>query len=94
MLETPYIDVHTHHLKTTEGVKSIVNFFPEEVKVENLSNQQISIGIHPWHIEKKEANNKLELVDKLASINRVIAIGEIGLDKLTSTPFDSQKVFY
>lgn len=94
MHETPFIDIHTHHSYHKEGVLSMVNYFPEHIKLEDHSDKYISVGLHPWHIDKDSADENIDLIRTIASLNKVLAIGEIGLDRAVSTPFNIQKEFF
>ena len=94
MHETPFIDIHTHHSYHKEGVLSIVNYFPEQIKPEDHSDKYISVGLHPWHIDKDSADKNIDLIRTIASLDKVLAIGEIGLDRAVSTPFNIQEEFF
>ena len=81
------LDIHTHHVSPVAG-ESIRN-----VGVSAFSPAKgyfYSVGIHPWTITDKWE----EEWEKLAETVRhpaVLAIGEAGLDKLSSTGFVLQK---
>ena len=94
MLETPYIDTHTHHLNHSDGVISVINYSPEKFNQDEHADYLISLGIHPWHVEKKNADLNLELVKEFASKPNVMAIGEIGLDRAIKTPLSQQELFF
>lgn len=50
-----------------------------------------SVGIHPWHASE----NRIELLDELATDPQVVAIGEAGFDTLRGPSADIQtKVFH
>jgi TatD DNase family protein len=72
----------------------MVNYFPEHIKLEDHSDKYISVGLHPWHIDKDSADENIDLIRTIASLNKVLAIGEIGLDRAVSTPFNIQKEFF
>ncbi|MDE5421568.1 TatD family hydrolase [Ancylomarina sp. DW003] len=94
MQETPYIDVHTHHLQKVEGVISVVNYCTGQLGDSVELHNSISMGLHPWHIEKEEGKTSLERLKKAANKTQVIAIGEIGLDRIISTPLSIQEEFF
>ncbi|MGZ2369571.1 TatD family hydrolase [Ancylomarina sp. YFZ004] len=94
MHETPFIDIHTHHSYYKEGVLSMVNYFPEQIKLEDYSDKYISVGLHPWHLNKDSADEDLDFIKTIASIDKVLAIGEIGLDRTISTPLNIQEEFF
>ena len=53
-----------------------------------------SLGLHPWNVDEAW-EDRVEVVRKEATLNRVWAIGECGLDKLRGASFDLQlKAFH
>lgn len=89
-----YYDAHTHKLPLTydENIVSIYNAYPldyEKVKDVENANLFFSCGIHPWYLE--DVDEQLILLENIVHDNRVVAIGEAGLDKLCSSDFDLQK---
>lgn len=89
-------DIHTHCLKTREElyeVRSIQNTYPEEFySYTNSENIWYSCGVHPWH--SSDSDRQLELLKELVVQDRLVAIGEAGLDKLQGPDMETQmKVF-
>jgi len=70
-----YYNLHTHYFP--EGNRDICAI--------------VSVGIHPWYIQKDNIEKELDLIEKYASSPNVRAIGECGLDKLCETDFELQK---
>jgi TatD DNase family protein len=88
----PLINIHTHHITSTENI-SVLNIQAGEKLPENISGHvYFSIGIHPWYSEQWQ--DKAGILNKLAINNRVIAIGECGLDKNTTTPMALQEEIF
>lgn len=86
-----YVNLHTHKFTENSSVIEIVNQYPLEANT-NLPNY--SIGIHPWHINKSEYENELQIVSNLINNNECLAVGECGLDKNIDVDFSFQtKVF-
>lgn len=90
-----YYDIHTHwntSIKLDTDVTIIHSLSKEEVLdgVEStLPNIFFSCGIHPWDISKGNIN--LDAIEAFISSNdKIIAIGECGLDKLIDTPMEHQ----
>ena len=82
-------NIHTH--KSQTGVFEIFNQFPNNFIDQN---QFYSLGIHPWFIDNEKLTEELEFIESKKEDFYFLAIGECGLDKLTSTNFDLQiKVF-
>lgn len=78
-------DIHTHHRKPeTEGyeVRCILNTSPDDYASteKNMENVWFSCGIHPWLSFNSES--QFELLKDFAVQDKLIAIGEAGLDKL------------
>lgn len=82
-------DIHTHRQPEVPG-EAIVNCFPETF----VPQQEgwYSVGIHPWYI----ASSSVSLADKKRCLERllyhpqVLAIGEVGLDKLADASLPLQ----
>ena len=85
-------DIHTHRQPEVPG-EAIVNCFPETF----VPQQEgwYSVGIHPWYI----ASSSVSLADKKRCLERllyhpqVLAIGEVGLDKLADASLPLQGKF-
>jgi TatD DNase family protein len=50
-----------------------------------------SYGLHPWHIEKENYHAQLDKLQILVHEKRCLAIGECGLDKLSTVDFKLQE---
>jgi len=88
---TPYIDVHTHGQLLEDGAISIVNVFAH--RLEDAHNYGcVSVGLHPWHVDDiidiEECISNMETFCK--GNGKVIAIGEIGLDRACGIDFQKQ----
>ena len=88
--KTDYIDIHSHHKSYEGGVFRIYNQFLNDPD-EELSSKAISTGLHPWHINDFDSLDSLAIILE-SNINRdsVLLVGETGLDKIISTPFEQQ----
>ena len=79
-METPFINIHTHTLKSGDNLIQIVNL---DLETPCPEQGYYSYGIHPWALDKAdfqidEALNKLK--ENLQQ-PQVVALGEAGLDK-------------
>lgn len=81
-----FYNIHTHNKTQKEGVFSIWNAYPNTVD----TTIPFSVGIHPWFLNKETLIKDLELVEQALSNPNCFALGECGLDKVISTPFDVQ----
>ncbi|MBR5081854.1 MAG: TatD family hydrolase [Bacteroidales bacterium] len=88
-MNSPFVDIHTHTVKTADDLIQIVNLDLEQP----CPNQgYYSYGIHPWKLDNvdfqlKEAFSLLK--ERLQSPN-VLALGEAGLDKMHKESFERQ----
>lgn len=85
-----YFNTHTHQCPTQENEVAIVNCklsdFPDETA---LFPPYCSFGIHPWFIS--DTKTQLKQLGKALQLPQVIALGEVGLDKLALISLDIQK---
>lgn len=84
-----YINIHTHKLNTEKNDIAILNVNASDIDNFEIKNHNLlSSGIHPWEIKnkKKQFNN--------LSVEKLFAIGEVGLDKSIDTPLSIQKEIF
>jgi len=87
-----YINVHSHHkpLSINEVcIRNAYHFNPSNTAI----NQFFSVGIHPWFVGKFQLSEIDSIIKPLLNKDQIIAIGEIGLDKLKPN-FEIQKSFF
>lgn len=90
-----YINVHTHHDRKSEQEFSVRNIFLQEATHQLINLYRFaSIGLHPWHITQANTDTIFQDLDNYAKLETILAIGEIGLDKLIDTDFDRQKEIF
>ena len=81
------IDIHTHkHAEPDQGTLAIPNVI---VSKDSVYRTPCSAGIHPWYIDS-DFDLQFESLRQYQSKDGVIAVGECGLDKMTSTPWEKQ----
>ena len=73
-------NLHTH----CQNENAIVNGYFDGFLA---TNQWVSLGIHPWHVSV----NWQSVILDFQEYENLVAIGECGLDRLTSTPWSLQK---
>ncbi len=90
--ENFFIDIHTHKSDNKDNsVIQIKSIFASEASMYLFSkNEKTSIGIHPWNIEKTDVEKALQDLERLASRQNVLAIGETGLDRLCDASLEKQ----
>ena len=79
-----YIDIHTHHPQNKPDILEIHN-------TNDLCAKYLSIGIHPWDADQK---HPLHPIENALSRSNVLALGEIGLDRHITLPFETQKEIF
>ena len=79
-----FFDVHTHKINKEKDIVSILSCPWKE------DESFYSAGIHPWHI-KDNYLEELTKIDSIANKPSILAIGEIGLDRVCQTDFELQK---
>jgi TatD DNase family protein len=90
--QLPYINIHKHGQSLSEGELAISSIFSKDIpELVGKWNGPLSIGLHPWHVVAKNSEKQLSFIEKAASNESVIAIGEIGLDHLASASMELQK---
>ncbi len=82
-----FVNIHTHNFNDT-GL-SIINLFPEDIK-KIKKNKFYSAGIHPWKVGNINVYEQLQQTERISKQENILAVGEIGLDKLYPD-FDLQK---
>jgi TatD DNase family protein len=91
MTTSPYIDFHTHKSENENNVISIKNVFPSENNIIDKNNFRLfSTGLHPSFISS-EFEKELAIIKNLLKDKSFVAVGEIGLDRLTKTDFKLQE---
>jgi len=88
-IKSLYINTHTHQ-QLYDASLELVN---TDVSSTNKPNYY-SYGLHPWHIEKDNYTEKLNLIALKANEKRCLAIGECGLDKLSTVEFELQQATF
>lgn len=90
-------NIHTHHLPmmeyvvTESPIVTIVNSSPLHYDADKEQNDSVwfSCGVHPWEID--DADKQLAALQRMLADNRVVALGEAGLDKLKGGNFATQQ---
>lgn len=83
------IDLHTHRLPSTVNGKCLLSLSLAEKKELSLLEKEdfppyniyISVGLHPWQVTSRWEDEYAEYLRKLSNGQKVVAIGETGLDK-------------
>ena len=84
----PCFDIHTHRVVPCQE-QAIVSY---SVGTESIGEKVVfaSVGIHPWYLMESDANRLLKQLEQQLQDDRVVALGEAGLDRLRGCPLDVQ----
>lgn len=94
---TPVLDIHTHHPAPAPGAVvslsavQLVAHYGSPGEVVLLPDQMYSVGIHPWETTLEPlADNVLQMLEAVAALPQVVAIGECGVDAAKGAPMFRQ----
>ena len=89
--ENDYVDIHNHGGSAKSGVFVVNTLMAHEgLKPENIPGLAFTTGIHPWFLNRDEAEHLKEYVTKYSGHPSVIAMGEAGFDRLRGPDPDLQ----
>ncbi|MGE0078806.1 MAG: TatD family hydrolase [Bacteroidales bacterium] len=83
------INFHCHRYKAVNEGVQIISYSLDELISENIS-ENCTVGIHPWQSDSNSVNEWLKQLEFITQKPNIIAIGEIGLDRLRGGSLDLQ----
>jgi TatD DNase family protein len=89
----PYIDIHTHHRKKHPDTIEILS--TSDLPLEGLeasSHNFYSHAVHPWYLQAQ--HNYVDGANTHLQIENCLALGEVGLDKLSTINFNMQQEIF
>ncbi len=81
----PFINIHTHKHQRED-----IYIFNSSTPEEDIEGKFLSAGLHPWNIAKADLDEQIENLKEYCINKKLVAIGEIGLDRSIQTPLDIQ----
>ena len=75
-----YFDIHTHQISSCPS-QSITSVHATSLSIDKRI-VYASIGIHPWTLTEKNAQEQWNCLQQAVMDKRIIAIGETGIDKI------------
>lgn len=75
-----YFDIHTHQISSCPS-QSITSVHATSLSIDKRI-VYASIGIHPWTLTEKNAQEQWNSLQQAVMDKRIIAIGEAGIDKI------------
>jgi TatD DNase family protein len=86
------VDIHTHHLEHNAKHYTVLN--APNLNFSSWGDRPVSLGLHPWYLVAETWQFELSTLKESLHDSRVVAIGECGLDKLCTTPWDLQMMAF
>nr|WP_225587515.1 TatD family hydrolase [Methylomonas fluvii] len=84
-----YIDIHCHQTGSHQAIE-MISIATQDFDVTATHNGFYSLGLHPWHLDKEDAETALWKISAASQDPHLLAIGECGLDKAIATPLTTQ----
>lgn len=84
-----YINFHCHRFKQASENIQVVSINVDEAIYEGIPGN-CTVGIHPWQCEHKDVEAWINQLESVCKNPNVIAIGEIGLDRLRGGGLEMQ----
>jgi TatD DNase family protein len=89
-----YINIHGHRKASSIEEWVMMNLMAKDFPPQDMENGHYSLGFHPYNIGSANEEETLEKVRRAAEHPRILAIGEIGLDKSIQVAMeDQQRIF-
>ena len=85
-----YINIHGHRQANSIEEWVMMNLMAKDFTPDDIENGYYSVGFHPYNVGKANEEETLDRVRKAVEHPRVLAIGEIGLDKSIEAPMEDQ----
>jgi len=94
-----FIDFHTHKQIVPQKTLSVISVELADFKnpvPENYHHRFFSVGLHPWRLPADSKNLKKDLESLRQALQgpEVIALGEVGLDRLRGPDMEIQKEYF
>ncbi len=89
-----FINIHGHRQSNTIDEWVMQNLMAKDFPPEDIENGFYSVGFHPYNVGKVDQEETLDRVRKAMEHPRVLAIGEIGLDKSLEAPMELQQQIF
>lgn len=95
MQEDLFINIHSHHKPQLKNEFVLRNAYLS-LSSESIQNlpYAVSVGLHPWYLQQMTVIECTDKLIELASSEKVMAIGEIGIDRAIDTPVQKQLTYF
>jgi len=89
-----YINIHGHRQANNIQEWVMMNLMAKDYPPEDIEHGFYSVGFHPYNVGKVDVEDTLAKVRLSTENPRIMAIGEIGLDKSIDAPLDLQRKIF
>jgi len=89
--QSRYMNIHGHRQADNIEEWVMMNLMARDFPPDDIDNGYYSVGFHPYNVGKVDEEATLSRVRKAVEHPRVLAIGEIGLDKSIEASMDDQQ---
>jgi len=89
-----YVNMHAHRGAADPGEWVLRSLKSSEYPGKYEAGSPCSMGIHPWEISSIQTEDALETLRKAVAGERLLAVGEVGLDKAIGVPADLQQEIF
>ena len=83
-----FFDLHTHHIQPLPSPAILSLCMKDGTPPPDAT--LLAVGIHPWHLSSDDFRSQTQWLDTMVKDDRVVAIGEAGLDRRCGTPLEMQ----
>jgi TatD DNase family protein len=90
MSDFPFINLHFHGLSGKQEGKICLRSLMAGEAFDSESADFFTVGIHPWQLEKQEEDSLFQQLNLMLQQEKIIALGEAGLDRSIKTPHEKQ----
>ena len=88
--QSRYINIHGHRQASSIEEWVMMNLMAKDFPPDDIENGNYSVGFHPYNVGKVDEKDTLDRVRKAGEHPRILAIGEIGLDKSIEASMEDQ----
>lgn len=85
-----FVNIHGHRQASNIQEWVIRNLMASDYPPDDIDYGYYSVGFHPYNVGKVDEQNTLDKVSIATKNPKVLAIGEIGLDKSIEAPMEKQ----
>lgn len=92
--QSRYINIHGHRQASSIDEWVMMNLMARDFPPDDIENGYYSVGFHPYNVGRVNEEETLDKVRKAVDHPRVLAIGEIGLDKSIDADMQDQMCIF